>query len=140
MRVRVETFAGHGGVEMPRRIYFDERCIEVAENLDQWHGPDYLYFKLRGDDGNLYILRLDEDRAEWSLTLFQSTRAVRASRRHFRARGEGRRRKCRLPGAPHWRFRLAATAGASGCARNLCSVDEGPRPARRPAQGAAHHQ
>jgi hypothetical protein len=74
VRVRVETFAGHGGV-MPCRIYFDERCIEVAENLDQWHGPDYRYFKLRGDDGNLYILRLDEARAEWSLTLFQSARA-----------------------------------------------------------------
>lgn len=70
MRVRVETYAGYGGVEMPRRICFDERCIEVAENLDQWHGPDYRYFKVRGDDGNLYILRLDEVGAEWSLTLF----------------------------------------------------------------------
>jgi hypothetical protein len=71
VRVLVETFAGHGGVEMPRRICFDERCIEVAENLDQWHGPDYRYFKLRGDDNNLYILRLDVRRAEWDLTLFQ---------------------------------------------------------------------
>lgn len=71
MRVRVETISGHGGVEMPLRIHFDERCIEVVENLDQWHGPDYRYFKLRGDDDSLYILRLDESRAEWDLTLFQ---------------------------------------------------------------------
>ncbi|MCZ7594132.1 MAG: hypothetical protein M5U16_03860 [Hyphomicrobium sp.] len=71
MRVRVETYAGYGGVEMPSRIFFDERCIEVAENLDQWHGPDYRYFKLKGDDDSLYILRLDESRAEWDLTLFQ---------------------------------------------------------------------
>ena len=75
MRVRVETYAGYGGVEMPRRFCFDERCIEVAENLDQWHGPDYRYFKVRGDDGNLYILRFDDMRAEWDLTLFQSGRA-----------------------------------------------------------------
>jgi hypothetical protein len=74
VQVRVETFAGHGGVEMPRRVYFDERCIEVVDNLDQWHGLDYRYFKLRGDDGNLYILRLDEPCAEWSLTLFESAR------------------------------------------------------------------
>ena len=75
MRVRVETYSGYGGMEMPRRIYFDERRIDVAENLDQWHGPDYRYFKVKGDDGNLYILHLDEGRAEWSLTLFQRARA-----------------------------------------------------------------
>lgn len=75
MRVRVETYAGYGGVEMPRRIHFDEREIAVAENIDQWHGPDYRYFKVKGADGNLYILRLDETRAEWDLTLFQSARA-----------------------------------------------------------------
>jgi hypothetical protein len=75
LRVRVETYAGYGGVEMPRRFFFDERGVEVAENLDQWHGPDYRYFKVKGDDGSLYILRLDEVRAEWDLTLFQSARA-----------------------------------------------------------------
>jgi hypothetical protein len=30
------------------------------------------YFKFKGNDGNLYILRLDEDRVEWDLTLFQT--------------------------------------------------------------------
>ena len=74
VRVRVETYAGYGGVEMPRRFYFDERCIEVAENLDQWQGTDYRYFKVMGEDGNLYILRVDDTCAEWELTLFQSTR------------------------------------------------------------------
>lgn len=72
MHVRVETYTGYGGVEMPRRFYFDERCIEVAENVDQWHGPDHRYFKVKGEDGNLYILRLDDARSEWSLILFQT--------------------------------------------------------------------
>jgi len=79
VRVRVETCAGHGGVEMPRRICFDERRIEVAENLDQWYGADYRYFRVRGDDGNLYILRLDESRSEWTLTLFQRPQAEEIS-------------------------------------------------------------
>lgn len=74
MRVRVETYAGHGGIEMPRRLCFDDRCIEVIENLDQWYGADYRYFKLKGDDGNLYILRADDAHGEWTLTLFQSSR------------------------------------------------------------------
>lgn len=74
MRVCVETCAGHGGVEMPRRLSFDDRSIEVIENLDQWHGTDYRYFKLKGDDGGLYILRVDDTRGEWDLVLFESGR------------------------------------------------------------------
>lgn len=72
MRVSVETSAGHAGVEMPSRFRLDGRKIEVTENLDQWHGAQDRYFKLMGDDGNLYILRLDERRAEWELIMFQS--------------------------------------------------------------------
>lgn len=72
MQVRVETHTGHGGVECPRRFHLDGRKVEVSDNLDQWHGPDYRYFKVRGEDGNLYILRLDEMRAEWELIMFQS--------------------------------------------------------------------
>lgn len=56
---------------MPSRLYFDERCVEVAENIDRWWGSDYCYFKVRGDDGNLYILRVDDNRNEWDMTLFQ---------------------------------------------------------------------
>lgn len=75
MHIRVETYIGHNGIEMPRRFFFDGRGVEVAGNLDQWYGPSYRYFKVKGDDDNLYILRLDETRAEWDLTLFQSARA-----------------------------------------------------------------
>jgi hypothetical protein len=34
-----------------------------------------VYCKIRGDDGALYILRLDEKRLAWSLTLFTSPKA-----------------------------------------------------------------
>jgi len=60
---------------VPKRFRLRGCTIEVFDNIDQWHGPDYRYFKLKGDDGNLYILRLDESRAEWELTMFQSPRA-----------------------------------------------------------------
>lgn len=76
MRVRVETHTEHGREEMPSRFYFDERCIKVAENVDCWCGSDYSYFKVLGDDGNVYILHLDEKRNEWDMTLFQRGDAV----------------------------------------------------------------
>ncbi len=71
MRLEVEIETGDRGIGAPRRVHFDGRRIEVVENLDQWHGRDYRYFKIRCDDGNLYILRFDEVRSEWELTLFQ---------------------------------------------------------------------
>ena len=62
MQVWVETYAGHGGVEMPRRFRLGGREIEVIENLDQWYGIQCRYFKVRGDDESVYILRFDEIR------------------------------------------------------------------------------
>ena len=29
----------------------------VEEVLDQWYGPEDAFYKVRADDGNLYILR-----------------------------------------------------------------------------------
>ena len=91
MRVLVETSAGHGGVEMPKRFRLDGREVEVTDNLDQWHGAQDRYFKLMGDDGNLYILRLDERRAEWELILFQSPhyREISAGVHAGKERGDG---------------------------------------------------
>ncbi len=60
MQVQVETYVDEGGVEKLRRFHLDSRVVEVAENIDQWHGPDYRYVKVRGSDGNVYILRLNE--------------------------------------------------------------------------------
>lgn len=72
MQVRVETYEGHGGVEMLRRFHLDGREIKVSDNLDQWHGADYRYFKVKDEDGNVYVLRLDESEADWDLIMFQS--------------------------------------------------------------------
>ena len=72
MQVRVERWSGHPGVGMPVRFRFGAREVKIVENIDQWYGPDYCYFKIKGNDGNLYILRFDEARAEWELTMFQS--------------------------------------------------------------------
>jgi hypothetical protein len=72
MRVHVERDAGNVDVAKLKCFRFDGRCVEVSENLDRWFGADYVYFKVRGDDGNLYILRLDETCDAWELTMFQS--------------------------------------------------------------------
>lgn len=48
-----------------------EHAYEVTEIIDRWYGPDYSYFKIRADDGNIYILRYDERLDTWELEYFQ---------------------------------------------------------------------
>jgi hypothetical protein len=56
MQIEVEMDSGYGDLEVPRRLRLGGRNVKVSDNLDQWHGTDCRYFKLKGDDGNLYIL------------------------------------------------------------------------------------
>ena len=48
----------------------DERRIDVVDILDRWLAPDHRYFKLRGDDGDVYIVRNDSESHAWELTMF----------------------------------------------------------------------
>jgi len=75
MRIYVEQPADHLEMPMPLKLHLGEHQVDVLETLDQWYGPDYRYIKVRGYDGNLYILRFDEPHAEWELTMFVSARA-----------------------------------------------------------------
>lgn len=71
MQIEVESSSDGRGIEQPKRIRLNGRVIEVVEIIDRWPGGDYSYFKVKGDDGNLYILRRNEARDSWELTLFQ---------------------------------------------------------------------
>jgi hypothetical protein len=47
-----------------------ERLFEITEVLDRWYGPDDTWFRVRADDGNLYILRNTAE-AGWILESFR---------------------------------------------------------------------
>ena len=55
------------------RFYLGEQLRMVEEILDQWYGPNDIFFKVRADDGNLYILSTGTSNAgrEWSLESFR---------------------------------------------------------------------
>jgi hypothetical protein len=72
LNVGVECYAGHRGEQTPRTLIVGDRRIAVAEVLDAWLAPDYRYFKLRGADGNTYLLRNDERSSTWELTMFRA--------------------------------------------------------------------
>jgi len=69
--IGVECHAGYRGEETPRALVLDDRRVEVIEVLDRWLAPDHRYFKIRGDDGDTYIVRQDSRSTEWTLSAFR---------------------------------------------------------------------
>jgi hypothetical protein len=74
LAIDVECYAGHRGEQTPRVIRLGTRRIAVTELIDQWLAPDHRYFKLRGDDGDIYLVRHDTTTHEWELTMFERGR------------------------------------------------------------------
>jgi len=75
MQIRVECYSGYRADERPRRFTFmgrpDAATREVREVLDQWYGVGYQCFKVRADDGHIYILRHEGSEDCWRLDSFR---------------------------------------------------------------------
>lgn len=57
MKLHVQCYSGSKADERPIRFRLDDREHFVQEIIDQWYGPEHIFFKLRANDGNIYILR-----------------------------------------------------------------------------------
>jgi hypothetical protein len=76
MKVEVFCYSGYKGDERPIRFRLAGRDYPVEELLDPWYGPRDIFFKVRADDGNVYILRRRSTapEGEWSLEAFRDAR------------------------------------------------------------------
>ena len=74
MKVEVECYAGRMADERPVRFRLEGRSYFVSDLLDQWYGPEHLFFKIRADDGGVYILRHETSVSdgEWELVSFMT--------------------------------------------------------------------
>jgi hypothetical protein len=73
IKIQVTCYSGHTAHERPVSFVLGNTKFEVRELIDRWYGPDYLYFKVSADDGNIYILKYDEKNDEWSLEMYMKT-------------------------------------------------------------------
>jgi len=73
MKLEVECYAGYKAEERPSRFSLDGRKYLVDAVLDQWYEPESTYYKVRADDGNLYILRQQtcSPTGQWDLVSFR---------------------------------------------------------------------
>ena len=74
VRVEVECYAGWKADERPVRFRLEGHGYMVEEVLDQWYGPEHAFFKVRADDGKVYVLRHQTSvpDGEWDLVSFRA--------------------------------------------------------------------
>ena len=76
MNVEVGCYSGYKGDERPVRFRLGGQDYLVEELLDQWYGPQDVFFKVKANDGNVYILRRcsTTPEGEWGLESFRDIR------------------------------------------------------------------
>lgn len=72
LAVIVECYSGYRGEESPRRFFMGDKAVEINEILDRWLDPAHRYFKVRGEDNAVYILRYDVKAGRWEMVMFNS--------------------------------------------------------------------
>lgn len=70
--IKVEAYSGYKSDERPLRFTLRNRTYEILDVEDQWYSPSAIYFRVRADDGNVYILRHDEVENRWTLDGFRA--------------------------------------------------------------------
>jgi hypothetical protein len=74
LAIQVECYAGAKADETPRRFTMEGLDLRLTEVLDRWYQvesrpewPRADYFKVRGEDGQDYLLKHDLESDEWFL-------------------------------------------------------------------------
>ncbi|SPF42297.1 conserved hypothetical protein [Candidatus Sulfopaludibacter sp. SbA4] len=57
--------------ERPLRFRLGDRWYQVEEVLDRWYDPDAIYFRVRADDRDLYVLRHSAPEDVWTLEAYR---------------------------------------------------------------------
>ena len=74
MIVQVQCYAGRKADERPVRFRIGDLDCMVEEIVEQWYGPDDSFYKVRADDGNMYLLRHHISTGTWSMESVQKVR------------------------------------------------------------------
>jgi hypothetical protein len=72
--ILVECYSGYRADERPLRFSLRGRAFEVVAVDDRWYSPEAIYFRVRAQDGNFYVLCHDERGDRWALDAFRKGR------------------------------------------------------------------
>jgi len=79
MKVEVGCYSGRKADERPVRFRLEEHEYAVEEVLDQWYGPEDVFFKIRAHDRGVYILRHQTSvpDGDWNLVSLRKSEQLR---------------------------------------------------------------
>ena len=74
--ITVECHLGKDSKEGPAAFSLMGRTYKVKEIIDTWHAKVAVYFKIKAEDDNIYLLKYDERQARWDLVFFQNPKKL----------------------------------------------------------------
>lgn len=79
--IEVHGYSGYKHNERPERFTYKGSIVQIAEIIDRWYEgnadaamPALDYYKVRGDDGVVYILRFNHLFDRWAIIVPEDTR------------------------------------------------------------------
>ena len=70
MKVKVEFDSNPKGEETPAGFVLGDRPIKIEQIMDRWYSPQGSYYRVSGNDGNIYILKGAAGGESWELVSF----------------------------------------------------------------------
>jgi hypothetical protein len=70
--IQVECYSGQRADERPLRFTAGANTYTIDRVDDKWYSPDATYFRVTANDGNVYVLRHDETKDEWTMEAFRA--------------------------------------------------------------------
>lgn len=62
---------GMNGSGQPYSFQIGEKEFFIREIMDQWYGKEHQFYKVRADDGNIYVLKHSPITNQWELEFFK---------------------------------------------------------------------
>jgi len=69
--LKVKCYSDYKVNQRPVSFTINEKEFFIKEIVDQWYGPEYLYFKVKDKNNDTYILRYNEAQDLWELEFFE---------------------------------------------------------------------
>lgn len=67
MKIRVKTESGHKAEERPTSFFLGESELKVVEVVDRYYDPHEDIFKVKAEDGGIYLIGYDPEHDGWKL-------------------------------------------------------------------------
>jgi hypothetical protein len=76
--LKVECYTGSQSQQSPVAFILRDSRYKVEEIIDRWYEEGASYFKVKADDGNIYLLKFDKRSSHWEWVFYQNPKKMNA--------------------------------------------------------------